>query len=63
MGVGELVVLAETLHVCCQGQNPDSLFSSICVWSEIQGQCMLNRTLRIRQQFSALSEFLTESGT
>ena len=35
---GNLLLLAETPHVWSQGQIQDSLFPTICVWCEAQGQ-------------------------
>ena len=35
---GNLLLLAETPHVWNQGQISDTLFSTICVWCEAQGQ-------------------------
>ena len=52
-GCGKLVATGRDSHVWCQGQNSDSLFSTICVWSEAQWQddIMLNRALRTLSQF------------
>ena len=38
VGVGNWLLLTEIPHVWYEGQNPDSLFSTICVWGEAQGQ-------------------------
>lgn len=38
MGVEKLVAVGRYPHISCQGQHPELLFSSICVWGEAQGQ-------------------------
>ena len=57
-GCEELVPTGRDPHFWCQGQNPDSVFSTICVWGEAQWQddIMLNRADRTPSPFSAVSE-------
>ena len=62
---GNLLLLAETPHVWSQGQIQDSLFPTICVWCEAQGQGTILSLAEHLEPLSTSQHFRipAESGT